>query len=422
MRRPGILLAAALWAAIPALCLGAEGDELGDPLSLESAIAFARRHNPEVRAAEARWRAAQARPPQAGSLPDPMLDLGYHNESFSEITLGESQFSWVAFGASQEVPFPGKLSLKRAVAEHSADEVAAESRRVELEVVARVKVAYAEYAHLYELLHLLQRNQALLEKLTRTAEAKYAVGQGIQQDVLRAQVEQSLLVDRETTLLQRQQSQAAELNAILGRPAEAPLGAAEHLEERRLTRSQQELMTAATARAPALQTARSRVAGSETTVALAEKEYLPDFVVRAAYNYKGGLEPEWEVGVGVKLPLYFASKQRAGVEEAAAMLAEARAMREDAARTVESRVRDLYTRAQASERLIALYHSTIIPQARLALESASSAYAVGKVDFLTLLNSYTVSLEYEMRYHEELSSFQKATAELEAVVGEPVEG
>jgi cobalt-zinc-cadmium efflux system outer membrane protein len=422
MRRVRTVSACVALFFAPALCRGAETELLGDPLKLDALIVYAREHNPEIRAAAARWRAAQARPSQAGSLPDPMLDVAYHNESFNEITLGESDFAFVRLGASQEVPFPGKLGLKQEIATRESEEVREEARRVELDVISRLKIAYAEYAHLQELLELLQRNTAVLQKFARTAEAKYAVGQGIQQDVLKAQLELSLLADRETSLAQRQQSQTADLDALLDRPASAPLGRAEHLEERRLTRSLQDLTAAAQAHAPELKTAESRVAGGESNVALARREYLPDFVVRADYMNKAALVPEWEVGVGIKVPLYFATKQRAGVEEAAATLAAARFGRDNARLTVQSRVKDLYARAQAAERLIALYHSTVIPQAQLALESATSAYEVGKVDFLTLLNSFTVMLEYEMRYHEELSNFQKAAAELEAVVGEPLEG
>jgi len=196
----------------------------------------------------------------------------------------------------------------------------------------------------------------------------------------------------------------------------------EHSEEKHLKRSVEELTAEALEHAPELNAAKSAVHGGESMVALARREYLPDFVVRADYMNKASLLPEWEVGVGIKVPLYFATKQRAGVDEAMATLAEMHSEHQNAAVSVQARIRDLYARAQAAEHLIALYHTTVIPQAHLALESATSAYSVNKVDFLTLLNSFTVMLEYEMRYHEELSNFQKAVAELEAVVGEPVEG
>jgi cobalt-zinc-cadmium efflux system outer membrane protein len=410
------------WLPLPRACRSAQDDELGDPLTLDAVVGYARKHNPEIRAAVAKWQAATARPAQAGALPDPMLDLAYHNESFDRFTQGSSEFSWIRIGASQEVPFPGKLGLKQRIATTEAEQTRQLSRRTELEVIARVKMAYAEYAHLFELLDLLRRNRDLLQKFARTAEAKYSVGEGIQQDVLRAHVELSLLVDRETSLEQRRQSQTAELNGLLNRPPSAPLGTPEHSEEKHLTRSVEELMAEALEHAPEVSAAKSAVSGGESTVALARREYFPDFVVRADYMNKASLLPEWEVGVGVKVPLYFATKQRAGVDEASATLAEARAERQNTEVSIQARIRDLYARAEAAERLIALYNTTVIPQAHLALESATSAYSVNKVDFLTLLNSFTVMLEYEMRYHEELSNFQKAVAELEAVVGEPVEG
>ena len=420
MRRAATISAMAALVIAPAVCRGADGDTLGDPLKLDAAVAYARQHNPEIRAAAARQRAAEARPAQAGALPDPIVEVAYHNEGFDRLDLGETDFAWLRVGASQEVPFPGKLGLKRDIAIREAGQAGEDLRRVEHEVISRVKVAYAEYAHLDVQLEILRRNKGLLDKFARTAEAKYAVGEGIQQDVLKAQVEESLLIERETTLDQQRQSQSAELNALLDRPPTAALGAAEHPMERTLMRTLDDLLAAAAAHSPEVKAAEERIAGDESAVALARREFLPDFVVRADYMHKAALLPEWEVGLGIKVPLYFATKQRAGLQEAAASLDEARRMRENAVRGVESHIRDLYARAQAAERLITLYRSTVMPQAALALESADAAYQVNKVDFLTLLNAFTATLEYEMRYHEELANFQKAVAALESVVGEPL--
>ena len=244
------------------------------------------------------------------------------------------------------MPFPGKLGLKERIASTEAEQTHQLSRRAELEVIGRVKMAYAEYAHLFELLDLLQRNRELLQKFARTAEAKYSVGEGIQQDVLRAHVELSLLVDRETSLEQRRQSQTAELNALLNRPPSAPLGTPEHSEEKHLTRSVEELTAEALEHAPEVNAAKSAVSGGESMVALARREYLPDFVVRADYMNKASLLPEWEVGVGIKVPLYFATKQRAGVDEATATLAEAHAEHQNAEVSVQARIqRPLRARA-----------------------------------------------------------------------------
>lgn len=410
-----LVAGAALLAA--AVCRGEAVDLAASPLTLPTVITYARQHNAAIHAAAARGSAAQARPAQAGALPDPMLEFAYHNEGFDRLNLGETDFAWARVGASQELPFPGKLGLKREIASRDAEQMHEEARRVDLDVVTQVRIAYAEYAHLEELLDILQRNRALLQNFARSAEARYAVGEGIQQDVLKAEVELSLLADRETTFRQRQQSQTAELNALLNRAPTAPLGTAEHPTEKALTRSLEDLLHVAERNAPEVKAAADAVAGRDSALALARRELLPDFVVRAEYMHKSALLPEWEVGIGVKVPLYFATKQDAGIEEAAAARAAAQFAHENAARAVQARISDAYARAQAAERLTALYHGTVIPQARLALDSAISAYQVGKADFLTLINAFTVVLEYEMRYHEELADFQKAVAQLEQAAG-----
>jgi cobalt-zinc-cadmium efflux system outer membrane protein len=396
------------------------GDDLAsDPLRVDVLVAEARRSNPEIRAAEAQWLAARARPVQAATLPDPMLEVAYHNESLDELALGETEFAWLSIGASQEVPFPGKLRLKREIATREAERAHTELRRVELEVVARLKMAYAEYAHLQEVIALIERNKLLLQKLARTAEARYAVGDAIQQDVLKAHVELSLLLDRETKLEQQRRSETARLNALLDRPPWAPLGSPEHPSASALTQTLEALTQAASVHAPELRSAELQISAGESSVSLARRSFFPDFQVRADYMHKAALLPEWEVGVGISVPLYLAGR-RGALDEARATLSAARASRDETRRRIEFRVKDLYLRGRASERLVSLYGTTVLPQAQLALESATAAYQVGKVDFLTLLNSFTVMLEYEMRYHEELSSFQKTVAELEATIGEPL--
>jgi outer membrane protein TolC len=132
--------------------------------------------------------------------------------------------------------------------------------------------------------------------------------------------------------------------------------------------------------------------------------------------------PEWEVGVGVKVPLYFWRKQRYGVLEAAENVGEARNTRQNVIQTLLTRVKDLSVQAHTAEQLIALFQTAIIPQSRLSFESASAGYTVGKVDFLTLLNNVLVLREAELSYEEQLTEFEKSLAQLEEIIGTPVAG
>ena len=175
-----------------ALCLAAphsaEGDGLG-PNSLAEAIAIAREGNPEIRAAQASYRSMRERPSQLGTLPDPMLSVRYHNEKFSELTFDESDFSFVEIAAEQEVPFPGKLSLRREIAEREADRERAMRDMTVLMVLSGVATSWAE-------LEVADRSEAILLESARAlalirdqTAARYSVGDATQQDVLRAGLE-----------------------------------------------------------------------------------------------------------------------------------------------------------------------------------------------------------------------------------------
>jgi outer membrane protein TolC len=161
---------------------------------------------------------------------------------------------------------------------------------------------------------------------------------------------------------------------------------------------------------------------NELSLSLAQREYYPDLVFKADYMNKAARLPEWEVGVGVKVPLYFWRKQRYGVLEAAESVGEARNTRQSVMQNLLTRVKDLYVQARTAEQLTTLYQTAIIPQSRLSLESASAGYTVGKVDFLTLLNNVLVLREAELSYEEQLTEFEKSVAQLEEVVGMPLAG
>ena len=94
-------------------------DDLPNPIDLAWAVERARQHNPEIQAADARWRAMRERPPQAGALPDPAVTVRYHNEDWG-LSFGRSDFSFVEVGVEQEVPFAGKRGARRRIAEREA--------------------------------------------------------------------------------------------------------------------------------------------------------------------------------------------------------------------------------------------------------------------------------------------------------------
>ncbi len=324
-------------------------------LELQTLLQEALAHNPEIQAAQQRYRAAQARPSQAGSLPDPMLEGGYHNERITPFTLGESEFSFLRFGVSQEAPFPGKLSLRQEIAAREAEREGQMLRATTLNVIARLETAYDDLTFTHRALEILQRNKTFLLDLQQSAAARYQVGQGIQQDVIKAQVEVSLLTSRLLQLERKREGLRATLNSLLNRPPLAPLGTPPPLQQSRLSATVEQLSELALAHSPELKAAELMIARNELTLALAQREYYPDLVFKVEYMDKARLLPEWEVGIGVKVPLYFWRKQRYGVVEAAESVGEARSTRQNVMRTLLARIKDLYTQARTAEQLMRLY-------------------------------------------------------------------
>ncbi len=365
--------------------------------------------------------AATKRPSQVSALPDPKFNFTDFGVGHPASTLNRSEFAYLGVGVSQEFPFPGKLSLMKQIARKEADSERQVVLDTELRVISRLKQGYYELYFAHKAIEILQKNRELLDKFAKIAEAKYRVGAGLQQDVLKAQVEISLLVQRLEVLQQQKGSQEALLNSLLNRAPAAPMGKPAELEKSELNSDLEQLNRLARENAPRLKGRQEMVDSNAFALNLARKEYLPDFGVSFQYEKTGSLFPDYYMATAeVKVPLYFWRKQRLGVEEAATRLVQSRHEHQMTWQELSFGIKDRFLVAKTAERLLALYEQGIIPQAATSLESAMAGYETGKVDFLTLINNLTVLLNFEMDYYKELSDQKKALAQLEELVGTPI--
>lgn len=397
---------------------GASEQVLEAPLlTIKDLIDEAKRVNPEIQAARRRVEAAWARVPQARSLPDPMVSIGYMNEGFSRLTLGSSEMARLDLSFSQEVPFPPKLSLKGRIAAKEAEREEEVLRATELDVISRLKVAYYDLFFVERSIGIVMKNKDLLEKFAKTAEARYAVGKAVQQDVLRAQTEITILLQRLAQLERERGSLRAAINSLLNRPREAPLGRPVEPLRRKLPFSFEQLVELGLEKSPELKAAERSLDRNGLALDLAKKQYYPDFTISTGYANRGRFEGTWQVMAGVTVPLYFKRKQDYGVREAIADVSSAQEDLQTVKQSLFFRVKDLFLTAETSERLLELIGTGTLPQATLTLESSIASYAVGKVDFLTLLTNLLNVLNQELQYYQELTNFEKALARLEPMVG-----
>lgn len=366
---------------------------------------------------------AVARIRPAGALPDPTLSAGYMSGFLRPpfFPSGSTPDAFRQFGVTQEIPYPGKLSLRTRIATAETDVARWQYEGARVDLIAELKAMYLEYRLADRSLAIVRRNKTLLEDMQRIAEARFAVGQGAQQDVLKAQLEVSMLLERITMLEREKVALQARINGLLYREPGTPVDPALTYEAAPLPGDVAELRRLAEQRYPALLRDERRIARSEQAVALARKEVLPDFGVNVTtQKFTNGMPWMYGVDLMIKLPIFWERKQRPMIAEAAAGLEASRRMRDNTRAIAVATVDEQYATAMSSQRLLALYGQSLLPQARLTFESAQTAYQVGQVDFLSLLTNFTTILNYELGYERQTAQLHQALARLEPLTGLPL--
>jgi outer membrane protein TolC len=378
---------------------------------LEEAIA----NNPELLAVFHKAKAADAATPQKGALPDPMIGLMSTNMSSPVpfTTIGREPQANAGVSVSQEIPFPGKRSLKETIASKEAEGYWHEFAATRLRVLSRVKAVVYEIVFLDKAKEILFKSKQNLIKLARIAQAQYEVGKTSQQDLLKARVEVSILEAKLLDIIQKRKTSVAELNTLLHRDPNAQLPSIEPLGVPVVLVPFSKLQSALKENNPILKTKRVDVERSGLEVNSKKLDYYPDVVVGGYYGYAGDLPDMWQFRLDFKVPLYFWQKQRYGVEESKSRLSQSKSEKDVTLQELKENLTTLYTRAKTSEKLVSLYHAAIIPDGALTIESSLQGYQTGKVDFLNVLTNVLSQYNYELAYIEEVMNLQKIIAQIE---------
>jgi outer membrane protein TolC len=287
-----------------------------------------------------------------------------------------------------------------------------------LRLTSEVKAAYYDLYYTDRALAVLARDKDILDKIAQVAEARYSVGKAQQVDVINTRVEITELLDKQGMLESKRAITEAQLNNLLYRDPETPIGALAEVKMSAEPPPLDELTRLAAENAPDLKQLRRTIDGNNKSLRLAEREAkYPEVGLNFTYHNRPFFADYYTYGVTLRLPLYAATKQRYAIKEQAANLAATQARLDSNLSLIRYKLRDARVRSSTAARLIRLHEQGLIPQATLALESALAAYQTGQVEMLTLLNTLKRALDYETRYYELLAEHQKALAELERFTG-----
>ena len=374
--------------------------------------------NPDILSSEARTTASEYKIPQARSLPDPMFMFGYQNEGWERYTLGEEIGAKWMFSASQKFPFPGKLPLKGEMTSREAEGQRAFSQSVKLKVIANIKSLYYDLFLAYKDIDLIRDKTVLFQKIEDAALARYSTGMGMQQEVLIAQTEKYMLMEREEMLKQKIESLEAMLNAATGKAVDAPLARPADLLPSPNDKNMDKLISLAEENSPELKIKQKMLASSEVRQRLAEKDYYPDFTVTATYEKRGGdFMDMWSLTTAFNIPLYYRQKQRQAVYETKADVEGALHDIEATKLQIFSAIRDNYSMTKTAEKLMDLYKNGLIPKTRQEFESALAGYITGKGEASGVITRLKSLIDFETLYWGQFVEKEKAIARLDALTG-----
>ena len=421
MRRATRMVVLALLFAAPASAT-LQTPTPGDTLRLLEALSQARSGNPMLRAARLKAEAAHERIPQVSTLPDPELSLGLMNRMVGSLGSTMDPMTMNQVQLTQMLPWPGMLSFAKLRAERLARADQLDAEDAELMLVARVKSVYYDLAYMDRALALMGESRDLLRDFVQVSLTMYAVGSGLQQDVLQAQVGVARMTEEITAMAQGRIAMAGRLNALLGREATVPIGALELPAPDGSLPGVDSLMALADARRPKLQAARQRAGAAEAGYRAARRELYPDVMLGVSYGQRPAFDDMATFMVGVRLPIWAGRRQLPMRREMLAMQAMAEAEAVDLTNETFAMLVEIRADAAKSLNLASLYATSIIPQARASVDAALAAYRVGRVDYMSLVENQMTVNRYETESVRLVAGYHKAVAEIAALVGAEIGG
>jgi outer membrane protein TolC len=392
---------------------------MATPVSaLASLIDEAHRNNPDIRAMSHSYAAAGQMSKAAGALPDTQLMVQHLGVGSPRPFAGytNSDFAYIGLGAAQEFPWPGKRKLRQQAAELQAGAMHAQIEAVTRNVIEQVKLAYFKLAYLQQTLGILQSDDKVLSDMEQIAESRYRVGKGNQQEVLKAQLQHTRILQEINVHHREEAARQVQIKRYLGRAQDSPDIVTEPLRQRALPPDAQELFSRLRENNPEIAAGKSNLSRANKLVELSRKEFKPDFGVQYMYqNTDRRFRDYYMATLTVTMP----NRGRRRAELAQALEEQQAAAANVDAETQRrlAEVEEQYRAARLSLDQLKIYREGLMPQARATFQSAMSAYQANRQDFETLLSSFRDVLDFEEQYQKELGEYESALARLESLTG-----
>lgn len=371
-------------------------------------LAYSFSHNPRLKSAFNKWKAALEKIPQARSLQDPSLSFEYLINQYDK-----------RYGATltQTLPAFGKLSLRNRIA---AAEAEAEMHRFETDrfmLYDQTARAFYDYHYLGQSIAITTETLGLLTDLERVIESRYENSQTPFSDLIKIQIEKEQVQEQLDALNDDRRAQSAVLASRVNLKTSEPLpwptvdpSPDSFLDESFFLEMLEDLN-------PELKTADAEIQAARTEEQLARRAILPDLLVGA--NWKTMANDKNDVGLiaGITLPIW-QGKIRAGIREAEAKIDAAENKKLDLLNELRAELSIAVVKARDAQRRMTLYSTSLIPKAKQAYQTAREEFVNGSGSFMKLVDAQRMLLEFQLMEQRAVSDREVAMAEIGCCIGQ----
>ncbi len=402
--------------------LGLAGELHGQAsLGLSDAITQALERNPEIQMARRKVESARARAGQAGYLEDPELNVEAWGVPLNR-PLSFRSSNPIVLGIRQKIPFFGKRALQSDMAGQEVKMAAEELKAKEIDIASKVRSAYAD---VFMASRMIEINQELLElnrQLSATAENLYRVGKAPQQDVFKALLEQTDLLNKLASSEKDRITSQARFNTLLNRDMTVAVGHPVDPVVAPLTLDYAALEKLAIEQRPELRALEASIGKSQKAIELAERNRkYPDFMVGLQYWVAPDQETKHMYTPMVSLTIPFSpwtkGKHDFEVQEALAEKQMAQSNLASMKNMALLEIRESLAKVEAASKAISIYRDGLLPQAEQSFQATSAAYQAGSVNFMTLVDGQRTIRDARMGYYKALMEYEQSMADLERAVG-----
>lgn len=390
---------------------------------LNGLLAYAREHNPELSANRYEATAALQRSDAADALPDPVLrtefmDITKRGTTGPNLLPGQSG-GGTRYLLMQSVPWFGKLDLQREVASAQAAQADGRVAATWSELAGRIKTTYAMHYYANASERLALETMSLLDSLETIAQTRYANGLATQQDVIRVQVEKTMLRSELIALQEEGHHAYARLNALLSRPANAPLADPQQLPAMppAAKLDEESLLERLRAQNPQLRIAEADSLTAEKRRDLAYKDRYPGFILGVAPTQTGSTVKQWDMMVEFNIPLQ-QSARRSKESEAEAQLSASDARKQAVLDKTQSELTVNLAALESARQTETLIATRLLPQAELTYQSGLAGYEIGKVEFATLIDAQKQILKAKQQQLQAQTDMRLRLADIETLLGD----